>query len=308
MRRAIDEFRPDIVHIHNAYHQLSLSFFPIISKCGIPIIMTVHDYIAVSPDKDRYDDEIGTSFWKFLSVRKYSFPKRFLLVLRAYWDARMGYYSRYVDMFIAPSQYVKETLIRAGIPEAKIRVIPHFVSDAEVHTSISKSVAPYALSAGSVSEDKNIGSLVALFISIGYPLILAGRKTMEISEDDRIRFVGEKAKEELETLYSGASFVVSASRLPETFGLVALEAGAAGRPYIGFDTGALSEIVEEGKTGTLVETDAELESALRSFIAHPDTYDSAETIRRKTIDRFGKQKYLDSFFSLVHELLSRPKG
>ncbi len=305
MRRALDTFRPDVVHVHNAYHQLSPSFFPIIRKRGIPIILTVHDFHVVSPDKDAYHDVVGTSYWKYLFVPDYFFAKRLLLVVRAYADRIMGYYTRCVDAFIVPSGFVKDTLLRAGIPERKIRVIPHFVtrsavSDADAATR--SSVGPYALYAGSVSEDKGIRELVERFDTMRYPLILAGRKTMPIPASEHVRYVGERSRGELDALYRDASFVVSASRLPETFGLVALEAAAAGKPFIGYDVGALSEIVERGKTGWLAKDEADFTDSVRKLIEGSCGLDDTETIRRKTVERFGEAKYLDSFDRLTETL------
>ncbi|NTW75585.1 MAG: glycosyltransferase family 4 protein [Candidatus Moranbacteria bacterium] len=310
MRQALDTFRPDVVHVHNAYHQLSPSFFPIIRKRRIPIVLTVHDFHVVSPDKDAYHDFFGTSYWKYLLVPDRSFVKKLLLVARAYVDRVMGYYTRYVDAFIVPSVFVKDTLLRAGIPERKIRVIPHFVtrsaiSDADV--AARPSVVLYALYAGSVSEDKGVRELIERFDAMKYPLILAGRKTMPIPTSEHVRYVGERNRGELDTLYRDASFVVSASRLPETFGLVALEAAAAGKPFIGYDVGALSEVVEQGKTGFLSKNDELFESAIRSCIADPNQFDVPETIQRKTYGRFGKRKYLVSFLDLAKSIIDDTK-
>lgn len=305
MRRALDEFQPDIVHVHNAYHQVSPSFLPLIRKRGIPVLLTVHDYHVVSPDKDAYNDFVGTSYWKYLFIRKYSFIKRLMLVVRAYVDRVMGYYTRCVDAFIVPSAFVKESLLRAGIPEQKIRIIPHFVSEtaASAEADAARSpIEPYALYAGSVSEDKGVRELVERFDAIGYPLILVGRKAMTIPISEHARYVGERSQKELDALYHEASFVVSASRLPETFGLVALEAGAAGKPFIGYDVGALSEIVEQGRTGWLAKNEADFTDTVRRLIAGSLGFDDADTIRRKTAERFGKTKYLESFERLVDSI------
>jgi glycosyltransferase involved in cell wall biosynthesis len=298
MRRALDDFRPDVVHVHNAYHQLPPSFLPIVRKRGIPVIMTVHDYHVVSPDRNA----VYASPLRFLLFGPYGVPKRILLTLRACLDGIFGSYSKNVDIYVAPSRFVKETLVHAGIPEEQIRVIPHFVSSFDAPDTEATAV-PYALYSGSVSEDKNISELASLFDRIGYPLVLAGRKSMEIREGDFVRYVGEKSREELGVLLSGASFSVSASRLPETFGLSALEANAAGKPFFGYVTGAFPEIIGQGKTGYLAKDADDLERAVTEFVADPacSGYDGPETIRQKAVSGFGRERYLNSFLNLARE-------
>jgi len=44
VNKLLDDFKPEIVHIHNIYHQISPSILSAIKKRGIPVVMTVHDY------------------------------------------------------------------------------------------------------------------------------------------------------------------------------------------------------------------------------------------------------------------------
>jgi len=50
INKLLDEFNPEIVHIHNIYHQLSPMILFEIKKRNIPIVMTVHDYKLVNPN------------------------------------------------------------------------------------------------------------------------------------------------------------------------------------------------------------------------------------------------------------------
>ena len=43
LRQLIDEFKPDIAHLHCIYHHLSPSILPVLHKAGIPTVMTAHD-------------------------------------------------------------------------------------------------------------------------------------------------------------------------------------------------------------------------------------------------------------------------
>lgn len=76
------------------------------------------------------------------------------------------------------------------------------------------------------------------------------RPRLEGLYGEEASFVGRVPDEQLERLYARALAVVVPS--VEEFGIVAVEAQAAGRPVIGFDTGGTAETVIDGETGVLV--------------------------------------------------------
>ena len=71
---------------------------------------------------------------------------------------------------------------------------------------------------------------------------------------DQVRFVGSLDHAELARYFRLANVCVFPSRT-ETFGLVALEAAAAGRPVVAAAVGGLLEIVRDGETGFLLDPD-----------------------------------------------------
>jgi D-inositol-3-phosphate glycosyltransferase len=70
---------------------------------------------------------------------------------------------------------------------------------------------------------------------------------------ERVHFVAPQPHHLLSSWYRAADAVLVPSR-SESFGLVALEAAACGRPVIAADVGGLRTIVEDGRTGFLVES------------------------------------------------------
>jgi len=68
---------------------------------------------------------------------------------------------------------------------------------------------------------------------------------------DRVRLVAPRPHHQLSSLYRAADVVVVPSR-SESFGLVALEAAACGRPVVAADVGGLSTLVAHRRTGLLV--------------------------------------------------------
>lgn len=301
MRRALDEFRPDIVHVHNAYHQLSLSFLPLVRSRGIPVIQTVHDYHMISPDKDEYYPSVGRAYWKFLFVPKYGLGKRVLLVLKSYWE-RIWEFRDMIDAYIAPSRFVRERLIEGGIPASKIFVLPHFIVSVPDRVATADPAEPYALYFGGITEEKNIRKLSALFERLRFRLVLAGPARMDIPKGPYVEYVGEKTGDELASLIAGATLVVSASRLAETFGLIVIEANAQGKPFLGYATGAFPELIENGDNGLLAHSTEEFENNIARCIAGGCSLKSAEEIQRGTRKRFGREGYLLAFLSLIESV------
>ncbi len=296
LARLLDAYRPDIVHIHNIYHQLSLSILPVIRRQRIPVVMTVHDYHLISPDKDRYYESVGTSYWKFLFVKKYGFGKRLLLVLKMYWERCFRFYERAVDAYIVPSAYAQRVLVQGGVPAAKIRVVPHFISDAplqDASDSADEKREEYALYFGALSFEKGVDGLADMFERLQFPLVLAGavENGFVLPQSRWVRYVGQKSREELTRLIRGAKFVVSGSALPETFGLIILEAFACGKPFFGLDAGAFAEIVTDGHDGYIAKDWDGLEARIREYIAGMLTLSDGGTIQRQALERFGEERY-----------------
>lgn len=300
MAALIRDFRPEVAHVHNVYHQLSLSFFSLVKEAGVPLIMTVHDYALISPDKDAYYPEVGKQYFKFLWIKKYSLAKRILLVIKKYWEDWYGFYDC-VDCFIAPSQYVENILLSAGIKKEKVVVLPHFVRNKEGELSSGNipAGAPYALYFGAITEEKNIKELVSIFEELRFPLYLAGAKGMDMPEGKYVQYIGEKDTKALQGLIGEALFVVSATRLPETFGLVALEANSLGKPFFGYATGAFPEIIDNGKNGWLVGSREELKEKIANFIAGTIHFDSSDEIFKKAKEKYGAENYMKKFEQLV---------
>ena len=55
LRRVLADFRPDVVHMHNVYHQLSPSVVAACRDAGVPCVMTLHDYKLACPSYQMLD-------------------------------------------------------------------------------------------------------------------------------------------------------------------------------------------------------------------------------------------------------------
>ena len=302
--KLLDDFQPDIVHLHNIYHQISFSIISEIKKRNIPIIMTVHDYHLISPSKDEFLEQIGKKYWKFIFLnKKYSFPKRLLLVLKTYFEDFCGFKKK-IDLFISPSFFVAKRLEKQGIEKNKIIVLPHFIPSSFLENISEKSQENYAFYFGRISKDKGVPELMETFKNIkGIKLYLAGEIEDEtkIIQSKNIVYLGKLNKDEIKNHINSAKFCISFSKLPETFGLIALESIALGKPFIGLDAGAYGEIIKSRKTGFICKNIEEAREKITKIISGEIIFNE-ENILKISRKKYGEKIYYQKIIRLSENL------
>ena len=317
--KLLNDFQPDIVHIHNIYHQISPSILPEIKKRGIPVVMTVHDYALICPDylmecNSRNWEEIKTDGWlSFVLNRcfKNSYAKSLIAVLSFYFHKYLDIYDKNIDLYISPSTFTKNILVKNGLVEDKIIILPHFhtadIYDKKIQTDSNEK---YVLYAGRISADKGVYELVDTFRKMSnVSLYLAGKKDENfiLKETKNIHYVGFLSHEQLSRYIKNSLFLVSFSYLPETFGLVALEAASNAKPFVGLDNGAYGEIVENGQDGYICQNTDEMQEKIEKLV-----YDEGLRIlfSRKALKksaRFSSQKYYEEIMHAFYNTLQKRK-
>ena len=144
---------------------------------------------------------------------------------------------------------------------ARPQVLPNFIEDDRFVVARSPSIPPTIMHVSNFRAVKDIGLLSRLFLAVhhrtGARLCLVGdgpqlpdlRKVLDASAAaSHVRYVGATARPE--DHFSGGSVLLSTS-VQESFGLVLLEAMAAGLPVIARAVGGVAELVEDGVSGML---------------------------------------------------------
>jgi glycosyltransferase involved in cell wall biosynthesis len=129
------------------------------------------------------------------------------------------------------------------------------------------------------------------------------RLARRLNLGDRIEFLGYLNREQVAGELQQSDCLVLPSEV-ETFGVVLVEAMAAGRPVIATRCGGPEDIVTEA-TGLLVPVNAEA-ALCRAMHTIRETYSNyePEKIRRYVVDKFGEQTYGAAFKALFDELVS----
>jgi glycosyltransferase involved in cell wall biosynthesis len=133
----------------------------------------------------------------------------------------------------------------------------------------------YLLWIGRMHPFKGPHRAIAVARSAGRPLVLAGPVQPGFEEfysacvaphvdGEDVVYVGEVGGARKHELFAGAHALLMPIRWPEPFGMVMVEALAAGTPVIAFASGAAPEIVDHGETGFLVDDENEMAAVVEA--------------------------------------------
>lgn len=258
----IDAERPDIVHCHNIYHQLTPSIIGAAKRRGVSVVLTLHDYKTVCPTYLRLrhgkvcSDCLGLDFVNVLTHRcaDNSLGKSALLYAEAVVQRLMGNYEK-VDLLLAPSRFMAESVTGRFVKE-QVFLLYNGIDVGRVAPSTED--GNYALYMGRLSAEKGIRTLLEAHAAIadGLDLVVAGTGPLEQSLKEkyrRARFVGHLTGQALRDAVASASLVVVPSECFENCPMSVLEAMAYGKPVVATNMGGIPELVTHGETGLLFE-------------------------------------------------------
>lgn len=284
--------RPDVVHVHNTFPLLSPAIYGVARRRGTRIVQTLHNYRLVCPQAQLFregrpcQDCVGGALpWPgvvhgcYRGSRSQSAVVASMLVLHR----TLATWRRHVDRFLVPSAYASGVLVAGGLEVERISVVPNVVEDPVPAAGGSVREDPVVF-VGRLSAEKGVDVLLSAWQRAWEPgcpdLVVVGdgpeRSALEqwalIHGLRGVRFVGAASPAEVRSWLGGASMAVVPSLWPETFGLVAAEAQAAGVAVLASDIGALPELVEAGRTGRLARPGdaADWEANLRWAFTHPE--------------------------------------
>jgi glycosyltransferase involved in cell wall biosynthesis len=286
LSRVLADFRPDVVHLHNVYHQLSPSVVAAARDAGVPCVMTLHDYKLACPsyqllDKGRPCHACVTGGPLQAARRACKDGSRSassLLAVESWLHRRLGAYDG-VRILLAPSRYLAGVLTSAGVYPDRLRVLRHPV---DVDRLVPKATpGGGVVFAGRLAPEKGVDVLIeaAARLPEGVRVDIAGDGPSRAGLEElaqrvapgRVTFHGRLDAGRLHELIRGAAVAAVPSRWHENQPLAVLEAFGCGVPVVGTELGGLPELIEPGVDGHVVPADdaAALGDALSRTIADP---------------------------------------
>lgn len=289
LQKLLKKEKIDIAHIHNIYHHLSPSILYELAQKNIPVVQTLHDYNLISPNYNLYSKgriHENCAGAKAILAAGHSCIKNshfagLAAALRIYWINLTRVYKKNVNLFIAPSQFIKDKHIQSGFNPKKIKVIPNFLSPMPSVPEKTQTPGNYFVYSGRLSEEKGIITLLEAFAALKKEkLIICGSGPQEteirsfVSEKniDNIKLAGFKTKKELFQVILGAKAVIVPSEWYENCPYSILEAMMLGKAVIASNRGGIPELVQNNKTGLLFKPASvkNLKEKIKIITKNPD--------------------------------------
>lgn len=282
IRKVLDDFWPDIVHLNNFTYQLTPSIIVEIEnwrrKTGHPcrIVFTAHDYNLICPNHMLLNPNthkvcemcLGGHFENCTKGKCIhgSTAKSMVGTMEAeYWNNRGTY--RYIDKILCCSQFMKTKMDTNPVFRDKTIALHNFIDKHEWKDTVKKD---YVLYFGRYSEEKGIRTLIEAAKELpDIKYIFAGKGPLEneVNSVSNITNVGFKSGVELETLIREALVSVYPSEWYENCPFSVMESQMYGTPVIGSKIGGIPELINVGCTGEVFKAGSkeELKNLISRF-------------------------------------------
>ncbi len=323
LEHLLDVERPDIVHLHNIQYFLGPTLLKVL-RSRAPVIQTVHDTRVICP---RWLSKIipaanspcafpmGSHCFRhhcypFHRTPASAFGNLYKFVLVGWQLALL----RQLDRVLVPSAYIHQQLLLNGFPANRLERMPLFL-----HGSFAplarKAKSRTIVFAGRIDESKGIRQFLDCLAQltttvwtgqvVGDGPFLTEAKAIAAQHGltEQVEFLGRLPAVALAQVFGAARVAVMPSLMPESFGLTGLEALACGTPVVAFDSGGISEWMEDGVTGFLVGWGdvSALATRVRQILEDDVLAERLGRQGRQRAGRFDRQRHLNRLWEIYAE-------
>ena len=323
LEKLLDEIKPDLVHIHVTCC-MSFGILKPIKKRKIPIVYSVHDISAFCPSVFMVGTNICNEcrgYNTFPCIRKNCGKKMLRSIFSAFrnFTDRLLGSQKDIDLYLAVSEATKQYLIKSGLNQDKIKVLPNFVDKQTMEKGINTEIksGDYFFYAGGVAEIKGLYTLLETMKSLprDINLHLAGSGDYEkikefIKENnlENIKILGTLTKEQMQKEYENCISVLMPSEWFETFGMINIEAAVWGKPSVSSNIGGLSNVVENEKTGLIFEpkNKEQLKECILKYWNNRDlALQHGRAAREKVLSQYSEDIYFNRLREIYKEAIEK---
>jgi glycosyltransferase involved in cell wall biosynthesis len=200
---------------------------------------------------------------------------------------------------------------RGPIANANFVATVHHGLPENLHKPIYNPRGGYVAFLGRISPEKRPDRAIRIARTLGIPLKIAAKvdkvdeayfreKIVPLLNEPGVEFIGEINERSKTEFLGEAQALLFPIDWPEPFGLVMIEAMACGTPVLAFRRGSVSEIIDQGVTGAIVDTMDEAVRMLPQVLAL-----DRRAVRRRFEQRFSSARMAKHYVALYRSLLKR---
>jgi len=302
LERAVERYRPAVIHIHNTFPLFSPAVFWQARRSGAAVVHTLHNFRPFCPAgtflRDGRACEACLGRFPLPAIRYGCYrDSRVATIPVALMDGVHGWlrtWQRCVDRFIVVSDYERDKYVQGGWPADKIRVKYNTVWEQALPP---RRPGPAFVCMSRLSPEKGVDVFLEgwrrAFPQGGPPVRLTASGPLgaelraEYGDLPGVTFLGHVERSVLLDELTRARAVVLPSRCYEGFPRVVVEAYAAGVPLVASRVGSLAQLVEHEVTGLQVRTgDADDMAAALRRLAESD--ELVERLGRSARERYER--------------------
>lgn len=316
--KKIDEFKPDIIHLHNL-HDSYINFpmlFSYIKKHNVPTVWTLHDCWAFTGQCPHFTI-VKCDKWKAgcHNCPQYKeYPASLYDNTKKMWQLKKKWFTGVKNMtIVTPSRWLARLAQESYLKEYSIRVINNGIDlnvfkptqsnfreryeiPAEKHVILGVSFA--------WGYRKGLDCFVEMAEKLGeqYQIVLVGTDD-EIDKNlphNIISIHRTQNQKELAEVYSAADVFVMPTR-EENYPTVNMEAIACGTPVVTFDTGGCAETVDTS-TGIIVSVN-EIDKLIEAIDVISQEQINPEVCKKKARNYSQDLKYME-YLELYSHVIS----
>jgi glycosyltransferase involved in cell wall biosynthesis len=325
LKGVLREYRPEVVHVHNTFPLLSAAVLHACRDAGVPVVATLHNYGLSCASRGFFRDGVvchdcagrppvsSVRHGCYRDSRAATVPVAISMV------AHQRAWRSLVSAYIMISASQRDLLRGFGLPGDRVFVKHNLITRRD---RLQTAPEPMVVYAGRLDEIKGIRLLMAGWDRYreeagepGLRLAIAGAGTLDdevaawASTRSSVALAGALSSTECASLIARARAVLLPSAWEETFGLVAIEAMAAGVPPIAAGHGSFPELITPGVDGALFDPGdpAALGRAIAEAERDPERYATYGEQARKTYEqRFDPERNLEELLEIYRFAIAHP--
>lgn len=300
--KLLNDFKPDVVHLHNIHTQLSPIIAKIAHERGVRVVWTLHDTKLVCPcytcmRGGHWCEECFTE--KKAVIKHKCMPGGIIGSTIGYLEAKKWNKERlqeYTDLFLPPSQFMMDTVVRGGYNPTKFRVLCNFIDVEKVKNPCFEK-KDYYVYLGRVNEVKGVRSLCKAAADLPYKLVVIGggellSELKEQYKNSDIVFMGQMEWNDFRSIIEGAKFMVLPSEWSENNPLTVIESQSLGTPVLGARIGGIPELIEEKISGMTFES-RNVEDLKKKIELMWDASFDYKAIAANAVKRYSSEAYYE---------------